>query len=383
MLRMWQFIRFRRDSCTDSSRPCYYGCYNARAVTVKQPNDAAPAMPLRQQVFHPLPPRSTLRYAASRDMSHTLILFDPDLAKHDPGPEHPESPWRWGSLGPALRALPPGIELRVPTRLVRAEDLFLVHSWGYVARILELRGKSGALDHETVLSAGSVDAALSAVGAAIEAVDEVIVGKARNAFAIVRPPGHHAGHDRAGGYCIFNNAAIAMAFALSRGMRRVLVLDIDAHRGDGTQEIFAARNDVLVASIHQIGLFPAEPDPAGVSEHINFALPPGSDDRAFIEALDGALCRADGFEPEFIVVSAGFDGHEDDPMSDLAITTNGYAQAVARIREFAEEHCHGRLVLILEGGYDGAALAACVAASISVLTAKTANDDVQPPEGER
>jgi acetoin utilization deacetylase AcuC-like enzyme len=322
-------------------------------------------------------------YAAWHDMSYTLILFDPDAAKHDPGPEHPESPWRWRSVGGALLDLPPGAELRTPTRLVKAEDLFMVHSWGYVARVLELRGKSGALDHETMLSPGSVDAALGAVGACIEAVDEVLSGNARNAFVLVRPPGHHAARDRSGGYCVFNNAAIACAFVLARGMRRVLVVDIDAHRGDGTQEIFATRNDVLVASIHQTGLFPAEPDPADVSEHINFALPPGSDDRAFIEALDEALRRADGFEPEFIVVSAGFDGHEDDPMSDLAITTNGYAQAVARIREFAEEHCHGRLVLILEGGYDGAALAACVAASISVLAAETANDDLQPPEGER
>jgi len=256
----------------------------------------------------------------------------------------------------------------------------LVHSWGYVARVLELRGKSGALDHETVLSAGSVDTVLSAVGAAIEAVDEVIAGKARNAFAIVRPPGHHAGYDRAGGYCIFNNAAIAAAFALSRGMRRVLVLDIDAHRGDGTQEIFAARTDVVVVSIHQAGLFPAEPDSDNASAHVNLALTPGSDDHAFLAALDEALLHARSFDPEIVIVSAGFDGHVDDPMSDLAITTGGYVEAIGRIRAFVEDRCRGRLVLVLEGGYDGNALRSCVSESISVLAAERPRSVAQPGE---
>lgn len=312
-------------------------------------------------------------------MSHTFILFDPDAAKHDPGPEHPESPWRWGSLGPALRDLPSGVELRTPTRLVRAEDLFLVHSWGYVARVLELRGKLGALDHETMLSPGSVDAALGAVGASIEAVEEVLSGNARNAFVLVRPPGHHAARDRSGGYCIFNNAAIAAAFALSRGMHHVLVLDIDAHRGDGTQEIFAARTDVLAVSIHQAGLFPAEPDTDGAAR-VNLALPPGSDDHAFLVALDEALLRATSFDPEIVIISAGFDGHIDDPMSDLAITTEGYTEAVGRIRAFAEDRCRGRLVLILEGGYDGNALRSCVSESISVLAAERPSNAAEPGE---
>lgn len=232
-----------------------------------------------------------------------------------------------------------------------------------------MRGRAGALDHETIVSPSSIDVALSAAGSCVELAEEILEGYVRNGFALVRPPGHHAGFDRSGGYCVFNNVAIAASHALHRGVPRVLILDIDAHRGDGTQEIFAGRSDVLVISIHQDGLFPAEPPSAKCKLHMNVPLPPGADDEALMSAIENHLTStACDFKPGLVIVSAGFDGHADDFMSALAFSTRGFKCATQRIRSFTDHFCDGRLLLVLEGGYDGNALSESVAACISALS---------------
>lgn len=306
----------------------------------------------------------------------TLVIYSPAFLAHDPADDHPESPWRLRSVEPALLDLPAGAVLRPPSGPARSDDLRLVHDEAYINYVLGLRGRRAALDHETFLSEGSVDAALLAAGAAIDLVDAILDGAAKNGFALVRPPGHHALTDRAMGYCVFNNIAIAAVHALRRGARRVLIVDWDVHHGNGTQATFYDRDDVLFFSIHQDRLFPEDGAAsetgrgAGAGYTINVPLPAGAGDDSYLRALaDHLLPAAAQYGPDLILVSAGFDAHAGDLLSEQRVTTGGFREMCRFVKALAEEHAQGRLGLILEGGYDVGTLGECVRACIEVLAA--------------
>jgi acetoin utilization deacetylase AcuC-like enzyme len=304
----------------------------------------------------------------------TALITHLACLEHDTGAWHPECPDR---LRHVLRALE-GEEftplLREQAPRATEEQLCLVHPADYVKAILEIRPAEGdqvALDADTVMSRGSAEAAARAAGAGVMAVDAVMEGWARTAFAAVRPPGHHAELRRPMGFCLFANAAIAARHAQSRwGLTRVAVVDFDVHHGNGTQAIFQADPSLFYASSHQYPCFPGTgaPSETGVGNIVNVALPPGSDGAAFRAAWTGTLLPAlDAFAPELLIVSAGFDAHKADPLAQLRVETADFAWLTAELLTLARRHCGGRLVSLLEGGYDLDALAASAAAHVRAL----------------
>jgi acetoin utilization deacetylase AcuC-like enzyme len=327
----------------------------------------------RQDGYHPRP-RPPKPPTPAPSSARTLVLCDERFLGHDPGPEHPEAPSRLRSVLRALDPLPSGATLRRPTREATRDELLRVHAAAYVDEVVSLRGRSGALDGETLLSEGSVDAALLAAGASIELVDALKEGHAASGFALVRPPGHHAEADRGMGYCIFNNVAVAAAHARASGFQRVLIADWDVHHGNGTQAIFYDRDDVLFFSVHQDKLYPASgaSSERGASRGLgltrNVPLPPLSGDREILAAFTGVLVpAAEAFCPDLVLVSAGFDAHADDPMSDGRVTTDGFGALTGVVLEIARRHAQGRVGLVLEGGYDLSSLGASVRRCIEVL----------------
>ncbi len=311
----------------------------------------------------------------------TLLLYDPIFLKHEPGAGHPERKERLQAIVEALVPLPAGVRMRAPARKAQEAELCRVHEEAYVEAILKLRGESGFLDADTVISPGSVDAALLASGAAIELVGEVLSGKFENGFGLVRPPGHHAEADRAMGFCIFNHVAVAAAEAIAQGIKRVLIVDWDVHHGNGTQNIFYERRDVLFFSMHQFPFYPGTGDfderghGEGEGYTVNVPLRPGCSDVDY-----GYVCKevlwpaARAFKPEFVLVSAGFDAAKDDPLASMRVTAKGFAAMCGLVRDIADEFADGRMVLMLEGGYDVRALSANVRACAEVLGGTKAPD---------
>ncbi len=303
-------------------------------------------------------------------MPLTRLLFDERMAAHDPGRGHPERPDRLRAVRSALEGA--AGEWVAPTPVSR-EDLLRVHDAAHVDRILALRGRVAGLDPDTAVSPGSVDAALLAAGAAVQAVDA-----GGRAFALVRPPGHHAVPSRAMGFCLFNNVAVAAARALASGRRRVLVVDWDVHHGNGTQDAFYDRDDVLFFSTHQFPFYPgtgaAHEQGRGQGEGytVDVPLPPGLGDGDYAIVFAELLVPiADAFRPDLVLVSAGFDAHRDDPLGGMAVTEEGFAALCGVVRDLADRHAEGRLVLALEGGYDLQGLARSVRACVDVLGGAT------------
>jgi acetoin utilization deacetylase AcuC-like enzyme len=245
-----------------------------------------------------------------------------------------------------------------------------------------LHGSHATIGADTVVSPASVEAARLAAGAAIGAI-EAICGspaRARRAFAAMRPPGHHAEEERAMGFCLYNNIAVAAAHARARfGLERILILDWDVHYGNGTQQIFAAERGVLFASIHQSPLYPGGGathevgQEAGRGFTINLPLPAGCGDGDYAAAFDRLLLPiAARYRPQLVLVSAGFDAHAADPLGGMELTAEGFAALTARARRIAEQHAQGRLLLLLEGGYDLHGLASSVHACLAQLVAEEA-----------
>jgi acetoin utilization deacetylase AcuC-like enzyme len=293
--------------------------------------------------------------------------------QHDPGPGHAERPAR-------LRAVLQALDLdryaaldRVEAPLATREQLLRVHSVAHVDRILAGAPADGQhrLDEDTLMSAGSVEAAGRAAGANVAAVDAVLNGDCLRAFCAVRPPGHHATRDQAMGFCLFNNVAVAAAHALAaHGLKRVAIADFDVHHGNGTQAIFEREPRVLFVSSHQSPLYPGSghEDERGVGNIVNGPLSPGAGSHEFRELWDSVLLpRLDAFRPQLVLVSAGFDAHRDDPLADIRLGHEDYAWVTERLVALARSHASGRLVSTLEGGYDLAALAACASAHVSAL----------------
>lgn len=302
------------------------------------------------------------------------LYTHPACLEHDPGPEHPESPSRLRAILRALDHDRFAALDRIEAPRATREQLLRVHAADYVDRILALAPTSGTvrLDEDTLMSPGSAEAALRAAGAAVAAVDMALAGSGR-AFCAVRPPGHHATPDRAMGFCLFNNVAVAAAHAIEEhGLRRVAIADFDVHHGNGTQDIFEADARVMFVSSHQSPLYPetGRPDEHGVGNVINAPLSPGDGSYEFRELWEGALLpKLYAFKPQLVLVSAGFDAHRADPLAELRLTTEDYAWITGRLMDLAHAHAGGRLVSTLEGGYDLQALAASVGAHVAELMA--------------
>jgi acetoin utilization deacetylase AcuC-like enzyme len=312
----------------------------------------------------------------------TSIFTDPRFLDHDPGPRHPESPARLSAILRELAARPvEGTLIRTP-RLATDAELEAVHGLPYLHRISALEGVAARLDPDTLMSPGSYIAAVLAAGAAVGAVEEVWSGRAENAFALVRPPGHHAEAAHAMGFCLFNNAAVAAEAARHLGAERVMILDWDVHHGNGTQHIFEHRRDVLYLSSHQFPYYPGTGDSheVGVGEGagytVNCPLPAGQGDADYGAVFqDLFLPAGEAYHPDLIIVSAGFDAHARDPLAEMCVTERGFAAMCSSIKDLARSHCAGKLVLLLEGGYHLDALAQSVRACLEILTGVRRQED--------
>lgn len=291
---------------------------------------------------------------------------------------YPEHPGRITAIRDRLReAAIPGVAFREGERATRTQ-LARVHTSRYLDSIFDLRGKMAWLDEDTTaISPKSVDAAAVAAGTAVAAVEAVVAGEAPSAYALVRPPGHHAEPTRARGFCLFNNVAVAATHAQSKlGCERVLVVDWDCHHGNGTQDIFAADPSVLFFDVHRAapfypgsGLLEETGDGLGEGYTVNVPLPEGSGDRAVIRAFEEILVpAADAFEPDLVLVSAGFDWHRNDLGGN--VTENGFAVLTRIMQQITERHCPGRLAFVQEGGYDLGSLASCAHAMIATLAGR-------------
>ena len=292
---------------------------------------------------------------------------------HDPGGWHPECPDRLRAVLRALEAPEFAPLLREDAPPASHEQLTRVHGAGHVASILGIRpapGEMVPLDADTVMSSGSAEAALHAAGGAAAAVDAVMEGWARAAFVAVRPPGHHAEPGRAMGFCLFNNAAVAAQQARAHwGLRRIAVVDFDVHHGNGTEAAFAADPDLFYASSHQYPCYPGSGAARGITDHIvNAPLAPGSTGGDFRAAWEATVLPAlDAFAPELLIISAGFDAHHADPLAELRLTERDFAWVSEHLVTLAERHARGRVVSVLEGGYNLDALAASAAAHVRAL----------------
>jgi acetoin utilization deacetylase AcuC-like enzyme len=302
------------------------------------------------------------------------LITHPDCLGHDTGMYHPECSDRLRRVLAALETPEFQSLLREIAPEATDAQIARVHPADYVAAIRSVRpdpGESVALDADTVMSEGSLAAALRAAGGAVMGVDAVMEGWARAAFVAVRPPGHHAERHRPMGFCLFANAAIAARHAQARwGIERVAVVDFDVHHGNGTQDIFAADASLFYGSSHQFPCYPGTgaAHETGVGNVVNAPLAPGSGSAAFRAAWEGTILPAlEAFAPALLIVSAGFDAHKADPLAQLRLETADFAWITAALMGVADRHCGGRIVSVLEGGYDLDALAASVAAHVRTL----------------
>jgi acetoin utilization deacetylase AcuC-like enzyme len=310
-----------------------------------------------------------------------LIFTDERMLLHDPGAGHCERPQRLDAVVAALKSL--GSVVRWPiVQAATTEQLERVHEPAYVKHIESLRGRSARLDADTAVCPASVESALLAAGAVVGAVEAVLKGEDSCAWALVRPPGHHAERDRAMGFCLFNNVAVAAAHAIAvLGVQRVLIVDWDVHHGNGTQHIFEPRRDVLFFSTHQSPLYPGtgHASEIGTGEGrgftVNVPLPAGMGDDEYLAVFNDVLVPAAArFQPDLVMVSAGFDAHERDPLGGMRVTTEGFGRLAAVVNGIAQRHARSRLVLALEGGYDLDALGD----SVRACTEAILNDSEQP-----
>jgi acetoin utilization deacetylase AcuC-like enzyme len=306
----------------------------------------------------------------------SLILIHTErFAEHQTPPGHPERPERADVLDAiAARWRSRGTEVVAPREASR-EQLLRVHDADYLRRISETTGRAMQLDPDTFTSPESYDIALAAAGACVDAVERVMGTAHRAAYALVRPPGHHAERGRAMGFCLLNNVAVAAAHARAMGAARVAIVDFDVHHGNGTQHIFDNDPHVLYISLHQYPYYPG----TGAADEIgrdsgrgftvNVPLEVGAVDEdyqiAFRRIVIPVLRQ---FEPSLLIASAGFDAHQDDPLGGMRLTTAAFAAMTAELRAVAEECCRGRVVAAVEGGYDLEALAASLDASIDTLS---------------
>lgn len=304
----------------------------------------------------------------------TLYITHPCFLDHDTGFGHPERADR-------LRAIEKILSHENFVSLVREEApsadeeaIARVHPQAHIDALRKASPEEGSvfLDGDTLMSPGTLKAAFHAAGAALRATDAVMSGEAQNAFCAVRPPGHHAEPERAMGFCFFNNVAIAAHHArIHHGAERIAVVDFDVHHGNGTQAAFWSHRDLFYGSTHEMPLYPGTGDPreTGIANNIvNAPLRAGQAGPEFREALSSRIFPALlNFSPDLLIISAGFDAHHDDPLSNLRLCEEDFSWATFKLAEIAHKHTNGRIVSLLEGGYNLTALALSTAVHISAL----------------
>jgi acetoin utilization deacetylase AcuC-like enzyme len=303
----------------------------------------------------------------------TQFFYHRDCLDHYPGLSHPESPQRLISITKTLSHTNFDMLSRVQSPKAEFDTITLMHDPYYVESIFNSLpiSDSKQLDPDTILSPGSGDALLRGVGGICSAVDNVLSGVSNNAFCCMRPPGHHAEYGEAMGFCIFNNIAVAAKYAQKKyGIDKVAVVDFDVHHGNGTQHLFENDPNLFYASTHQ---FPAYPGTGAISEVgsgniVNVPLKPGTGSESFREAYTTTILpKLNTFEPELLLVSAGFDAHRKDPLCQLNLNSDDFSWVTKHLIEVADNHCQGMLISTLEGGYDLDALASSVAKHVQEL----------------
>jgi acetoin utilization deacetylase AcuC-like enzyme len=306
----------------------------------------------------------------------TILFTHADCLAHNPGIGHPESPARLKAVLAALSGPEFASLERRDAPLATADQIAQVHGRSLVDEILNSAPTQGLvrIDADTAMSPGSNQAALRAAGAVVAAVDAIMGGQARTAFCAVRPPGHHAEPDQSMGFCLFNSVAVGAAHAQStHNVGRIAIVDFDVHHGNGTEVMAAARPDWLYASTHQ---YPFYPGTGSARDHgpyrniVNAPLSRGDGSAEFRAAFEGTILPAlERFQPELLMISAGFDAHKQDPLAGIELEAEDFAWATVKLAGVARRHAKGRIVSTLEGGYDLDALAECAVAHVHTLMA--------------
>jgi acetoin utilization deacetylase AcuC-like enzyme len=313
-----------------------------------------------------------------------ILIHSRRFLDHHTPPGHPERVER-GEVMSAVASdwAQRGRIVQAPRAATRGE-LLRVHSEAYLAAIDKTAGHAVSLDPDTFTSPDSRDVALLAAGAAVGAVDAIVQSRATRVFALVRPPGHHAEREKAMGFCLYNGVAAAAAHALSLGLERVAIVDYDVHHGNGTQWIFYDDPRVLYVSTHQYPFYPGTGSAEDVGRGkgagltLNVPLEAGATDADYAEVFRALVVPVlDQFRPSLLIISAGFDAHERDPLARMRMSTAGYAALTHMLCEVADRHCHGRIVAATEGGYDLSALKSCLEAAIAVFDGAPPGRDEQ------
>ena len=313
-------------------------------------------------------------------MGKTGLVYDPRYLDHDMGAGHPESPNRLRAIMQQLGQSGTAARLtKIEPREAEDEWITQIHTPSYLAMLKSHAPTNGrvSLDPDTSMSPGSLTAAYLAAGGALAAVDAIMSRQVDHVFCAVRPPGHHAEAERAMGFCLFNNVAIATRYVQKKhGLKRVLIVDWDVHHGNGTQHSFEDDPSVLFFSTHQYPHYPGtgrmteRGKGAGEGFTINVPMEAGEGDEAYCAVFQKSLVpEADNFKPDFVVISAGFDAHKDDPLASMGLTEEGYAVLTDIVADIAKRHAGGRILSSLEGGYNLTALAASVDRHIQALLA--------------
>ena len=302
----------------------------------------------------------------------SAYITHPDCARHEMGPHHPECPERLGAINDML--LTKGLlDYMAPydAEPATVDQLERAHAALYVQELIAASPTEGYhhVDPDTSMNPHTLQAALRAAGAVVQATDLVLGGKAPSAFCNVRPPGHHAERDSAQGFCFFNNVAVGIRHALDvHGLQRVALIDFDVHHANGSEDILMGDERVLMCSIYEKGLFPDSGESHDGPNMVNVGLPARMGSDAFREAvLEQWLPALDAFAPQLIYISAGFDAHREDDMGNLALVEADYAWVTQQIMRLADRHCRGRVISCLEGGYALSALARSTAAHVRSL----------------